>query len=204
MEKLGYSRHFHIHYDLRLLHDDCWRTAGSNDHRKSHVCPTTSINNSLLDTRRTSKMLSRNHIDWLSSLSHSRFAMVSKSFLVLPANIQLLLLRWKSLWLFRRSLQSSAITALPHHLPSIHLILSLLHWIRVVCAVISQEILHEAVQLVCMDTCCIADCRHTKLFNHSEHFRRWVTSNFIAFPRALIEFVLRIQAWFGLLCQLWW
>lgn len=185
MEKLGYSRHFHIHYDLRLLHDDRRRTAGFNDHCKIFIKSSKIVHFQLksvtfLDTRRTSKMLSRNHLDWLSSLSHSRFAMVSKSLLVLPAYIQLFLLRRKSLWLFWRSLQSSAVIALPHHLSSIHLILSLLHWICVVCSVISQEILHEAVQLVCMDTCCIADCRHTKLFDHSEHFRRWVFLIFIA------------------------
>lgn len=32
MEKLGDSRDFHLHHDLGILYDDCWRSTGSNDH----------------------------------------------------------------------------------------------------------------------------------------------------------------------------
>lgn len=31
MEKLGDSRDFHIHHDLRILYDDRWRPTGTDD-----------------------------------------------------------------------------------------------------------------------------------------------------------------------------
>lgn len=124
--------------------------------------------------------------------------MVSKSLMVFSANFQLFLLWWKSLWLLWRSLQPSTVTSLPHHLSSIHFILSLLHRIRMVCVVVSQKVLHETVQLVCLDTCSFADCRHSKLFDHSEYFWRWdIFANSWFYRNSLIEFVFRIgMIWF--------
>lgn len=95
MEELDYSRYFHFHHDLRLLYDDCWWTTSTHDHCKKKILQIFLLINKIifLDTRRSSEMLSRNHFDWLSSLSHSWVAMVSKSLLVFPSNIKLLLLR---------------------------------------------------------------------------------------------------------------
>lgn len=121
------------------------------------------------DTAGASEMFRGNHFDWLPSLSHSRFAMVPKPFVVLFAYVQLLFLWGKLGGLLWCGDKSSGISQLFDHLSSIFVIHIVLHWIRLVCVVARQKILYEAVQFVCLDTCCIADCRHTKLFNHSEY-----------------------------------
>lgn len=37
MEKLGYSRDIHIHHDIRILHDDRWRSSCVNDNGKHEL-----------------------------------------------------------------------------------------------------------------------------------------------------------------------
>lgn len=124
------------------------------------------------DTSGASEMLRRDYFDWLSSVSHPRFAMVPKPFVVFLDNIQLLFLRWKLSGLLQCAGESCWNPSILGHLSSFPIVHTVLHWFRVVCVVASQKILHEAIQFVCMDSCRPVDCRDTELFNHSEHFRR--------------------------------
>lgn len=117
-------------------------------------------------------MFSRNYFYWLSSLSYPRLTLVPQSLLVFLTHIELLFLWRESLRLLWCSIQSRWNFAISHHLSSLPVILLVLHWIRMVCFVAGQKVLHEAVQLVCMDTCCFIDCCHTKLFDYPEHIRR--------------------------------
>lgn len=119
-----------------------------------------------------SEMLWRDYFNWISSVSHSWFAMVPKSFMVLFIDVQLLFLWWKFGRLLRCGHQSCGIPEFPSHLPSILIVHIVLHWFRLVCVVTSQEILHETIQFVRLDTCRTVDCCDTKLFNYSEYIRR--------------------------------
>lgn len=119
-------------------------------------------------------MFRGDHFNWLPSLSNSRAAMVPQPVMVLFAHIQLLFLWRKFGRLLWRGDQSGGISKLFDYLSSISVVYTVLHRIRLVCVVARQKVLYETVQFVCLDTCCTADCRDTKLFNHSEHFRRYV------------------------------
>lgn len=58
-------------------------------------------------------------------------------------------------------------------LPSFHLLQSLLRWFRLVRTFASEEILHETVFAVCLDTRRLADRSDPVLFDHQEHFWRF-------------------------------
>ena len=56
--------------------------------------------------------------------------------------------------------------------PPFHLILSLHCWLCVVCLVIGQALLHEAILSFCLDSRGTPHCRDPKLFDHSQHLSR--------------------------------
>lgn len=107
MEKLDNSWNIHIHYDIRFLFDDCRWPISSHDNGK-HLA--NSLESKFLmrnfqlfsDSCSAGEMFSRDNFNWLPSLSHSRFAMVQKSFVVFPVDFQLFLLWRKSIRLLWR------------------------------------------------------------------------------------------------------
>lgn len=56
------------------------------------------------------------------------------------------------------------------HVSPVHLIQSVHCGVCLVCTVTSQEVLHEAVLSVCMDTCSTAHRCNTKLSYHPKYF----------------------------------
>ena len=56
-----------------------------------------------------------------------------------------------------------------HHLPSISQLLHVHCWVRLVCALPSEKVLHETVQSVRMDSRSSLDCRHAVLPNNSKY-----------------------------------
>lgn len=67
---------------------------------------------------------------------------------------------------------NTGILAVFGHLPSVLVVHTLLHWIRVVCAVAGEKVLHETVQSVRVDARGAADCCDAELSDHPKHFRR--------------------------------
>lgn len=65
-------------------------------------------------------------------------------------------------------------------LSQVHLILSLHRWLRLVCSVSCEQVLHEAVLSLCVDACSFTHCCDTELSHHSEHLRRtYLVRNFL-------------------------
>lgn len=60
--------------------------------------------------------------------------------------------------------------ALADCLPSFHFVHHVHNWICVVCSVPEEEVLHETVFSICMDTCCFTHCCVTKLFHYLQYF----------------------------------
>lgn len=114
-------------------------------------------------------MLRRDHLDRIPGVSHPWFTMVQKSVMVLLAHVQLFLLRRESGGLFWCCDKSRRIPENIGEVSSILVIHILLHWICVVCAVSSQEVLHETIQFVRLDTRGIAHRCHTELSYYSEY-----------------------------------
>lgn len=56
------------------------------------------------------------------------------------------------------------------HLPPILVIRVVLYWFCMVCPVSGEEVLHETIQFVRLDSCVIVDRCHTELPNYSEYF----------------------------------
>lgn len=129
MEELCYPWHFHAHHDIGIRFDHLWRPIGTHDN----------------DTFGASEVFRRDHFDWLSGVSNSWFAMVSKPLLVLFAHVQLLFVWRKSSGLFRCGDKSCRISALFGCVPSLFIVCIVLHWIRLVCTVARQKVLFEAV-----------------------------------------------------------
>lgn len=119
-----------------------------------------------------SEMLWGDYLHWISGVSYSWFAVVPKLVVVLFAHVQLLFLRWKLGGLLRCGHQPRRVPPFPCHLSSILIVHPLLHWVRLVCLVTRQEVLHEAIQLVRLDSCRPLNCRDSELFNHPKHIRR--------------------------------
>lgn len=58
------------------------------------------------------------------------------------------------------------------YVPSIHFILLIHRWIRLVRVISSQKVLHEAVLAICLDPCRTSHCSHTKLSYYTECLSR--------------------------------
>lgn len=102
MAELCDSRHFYINYDPGILFDNLRWSAGVDDNGECGIrCDGFLKDNeysqfsifSFSDAAGAGEMLRRDHLDRLSSVSHSRFAVVQKSFVVFPADVELLFLR---------------------------------------------------------------------------------------------------------------
>lgn len=156
-------------------------------------------------------MLPRDYIDWLSGVPHSWFAMVSQFVVVFSAHIQLFFLRWKLGGLFWCGDKSRGILTLFGCLPSIFIVCTVLRWLRLVCVVTGEKVLHEAIQSVRMDPCGTAHCRHTELSNHSEYFRRYTHTHTQFQLHLQLHCCPSQQVWFGslylyrwLFAMMWW
>lgn len=131
---------------------------------------------SFADIVGASEVLRRDHLDWIPSVSHPWIAMVPQFVMVFFVDIQLLLLRREFGRLLWRCDKSCWIFEFPRDVPSIFVIHTVLHRFRMVCAVSSQEILHETIQFVRLDPCGSIDCCHTELLDYSKYIWRWATS----------------------------
>lgn len=90
MEKLHYSWHLHVNYDLRILSYHLWWTIGIDDNGKIVMILLFAKQFEMkfrfflffvfrfffADIVGASEMFRRDYIDWLSSVSHSWFTMV--------------------------------------------------------------------------------------------------------------------------------
>lgn len=52
---------------------------------------------------------------------------------------------------------------------SVPIIYIVLYWICLVRSVAGEEVLYEAVQFVCLDTCSIIDCCYSELPNYTKY-----------------------------------
>lgn len=55
------------------------------------------------------------------------------------------------------------------YLSSFPFVYTVLYWFRLVCAIISKEILHKTIQSICLDSCILVNSGYSKLPNHTKY-----------------------------------
>ena len=118
----------------------------------------------------SSQMLFGNHQYWLCGVSSTQPSLVPITFLVLSGDFKLFFLWGVIDRLFWCSHQPDRSVAFLNSVPQVHFVHHVCHGIRLVCALLGQEILHETIFPLCLDSRSFIDCGHTILPNYSGVF----------------------------------